>query len=322
MAQKASMIVSEQAVLEAVRNRSIVRSMLGSMRIYQWLKNLFVLAPLLFGKKLGDPHAVAQALLACASFCLMSSSLYIFNDILDANEDQAHPQKRLRPIPSGALPVWVALVSSVALLIAALAIAARVDSRFLLLAGVYCTSMLGYCFALKRAIVLDTMTIAFGFVLRVIGGAIAVQVKPTHWLIVCAFLLALSLAFAKRRQELLTLSASAAQHRQVLGKYTIGYLDQVNTILTGATVVCYALYTVAPETIARFGTDALIYGTVFVIYGLLRYMALIENPVNGGDPSKLLLKDKPLLIAIFGWVLYNGIIVYQGVVLAFWHRLF
>lgn len=322
MAQKASVIVPEQAAFDAVRSQGIPRLLLSSMRPHQWLKNLFVLAPLLFAKRLGEANAVGQALLAFACFCSISSSLYIFNDVMDVSDDRAHPQKSLRPIPSGALSVWTALMGSGTLLFLAFWIAAQLDYRFLLLVGVYWTSMLGYCIALKRAIVLDTMTIAFGFVLRVVGGAIAIQVMPTHWLIACAFLLALFLAFAKRRQELLSLTASAVQHRQVLGKYTLSYLDQVNNILIGATIVCYALYTVAPETVAKFGTDSLVYGTVFVIYGLLRYMALIQNPLNGGDPGKLLVKDKPLLVAIFSWGTYNVLVVYHSIVLAVLKQLF
>jgi 4-hydroxybenzoate polyprenyltransferase len=188
--------------------------------------------------------------------------------------------------------------------------AVGLGSSFLVVMGIYFVLMIGYCVILKQLIVLDAMTIASGFVLRVVGGAIAVEVKPTHWLIACAFLLALYLAFAKRRQELLLLSDCEARRRQVLDSYSVSYLDQVNNILIGATVVCYALYTVAPETVARFGTDSLIYGTVFVIYGLLRYLALIQNPVNGGDPSRLLIKDKPLLLAVAGWVIYNAAVIY------------
>jgi 4-hydroxybenzoate polyprenyltransferase len=291
------------------------------MRPYQWLKNLFVLAPLLFGRKLGDTGAVGEALLACACFCLMSSSLYIVNDIVDAPEDRAHPAKRLRPIPSGALPIGIALPGSGLLMLAALWIAVGIGFQFLLLSIVYWALMMAYCFTLKRAVVLDAMTIAFGFVLRVVGGAVAVNVQPTHWLIVCAFLLALFLAFSKRRQELLKLSELAVQHRTVLGQYSVSYLDQVNNILTGATVVCYALYTVAPETIARFGSDNLIYGTIFVIYGLLRYMVLMQNPSNGADPSKMLVRDRPLLIAILGWVIYNSVIIYQPVIAGLLGRL-
>lgn len=318
MAEKASIIGPKQGPLEALRSQSTPRLVLASMRPHQWVKNLFVLAPLLFGKKLSDPHAVGQALLAFACFCSLSSSLYLFNDVTDASDDRAHPEKRLRPIPSGALPVWMALMSSGALAFFAFWIAAKLDSRFVLLTAVYAMSTLGYCLALKRAVVLDTMMIAFGFVLRVLGGAIAVGVRPTHWLIACAFLLALFLAFAKRRQELLTLSGAAAQHRQVLGKYTTGYLDQVINILVGATIVCYALYTVAPETIARFGTNFLIYGTVFVIYGLLRYMFLLQNPRDGGDTTRLLLKDKPLLAAVIFWVFYNVVVVYHRSFPSFW----
>jgi hypothetical protein len=159
--------------------------------------------------------------------------------------------------------------------------------------------------------VLDCIVIAVGFVLRVVGGAEAVGVVPTHWLIACAFLLALFLAFSKRRQELLKLSNNAVEHRKVLGQYSVEFLEQANIIVIGAAIVSYALYTVAPETVARFGTDALIYGTVFVVYGMLRYLALINNPENGGNPSKMLLTDRPLLIALAAWSLYNAIIIYK-----------
>jgi len=177
--------------------------------------------------------------------------------------------------------------------------------------GLYFVLILAYCLSFKRFIVLDCIVIAVGFVLRVVGGAEAVGVVPTHWLIACAFLLALFLAFSKRRQELLKLSNNAVEHRKVLGQYSVEFLEQANIIVIGAAIVSYALYTVAPETVARFGTDALIYGTVFVVYGMLRYLALINNPENGGNPSKMLLTDRPLLIALAAWSLYNAIIIYK-----------
>jgi 4-hydroxybenzoate polyprenyltransferase len=281
------------------------------MRPHQWVKNLFIFAPLLFGGKLADLPSVGAALVAFCSFCLLSSSLYIYNDWIDAEEDRAHPEKRTRPISSGELPVSVALAFSVVLAACALALAWTVGSGFLGVAVAYFVLILAYGASLKRLIVIDCIVIATGFVLRVVGGAVAVSVLPTHWLIVCAFLLALFLAFSKRRQELLILSGQAAGHRKVLGLYTIPYLEQVNIILIGTTLVSYALYTVAPETIARFGTDALIYGTVFVIYGVLRYLALINDPQYGGNPSKMLLRDRPLLLAIIGWSVFNAIIIYR-----------
>jgi 4-hydroxybenzoate polyprenyltransferase len=280
------------------------------MRPHQWTKNLFVFAPLIFGRKLFDSQAVGSAVIAFAVFCLMCSALYIINDWLDAAGDRAHPEKKHRPISSGALPVGIALLASAALMVPAFWIASGLGTRFLLIALTYCLLMLGYSVALKRVMILDSMIISIGFVLRVIGGAIAIGVVPTHWLIVCAFLLALFLAFTKRRQELLMLSHGAEEHRRVLGKYTVEYLDQVNNILIGASIVCYALYTVADGTVAYFGTDNLIYGTIFVMYGLLHYLALTRDPGKGSNPSKLLLCDKPLLISIAGWAVYNTLIIY------------
>ena len=311
----------ERALPLAAKGQGVLRQLLICMRPHQCVKNLFVLAPLLFGKKLDDPVAVGQALLACAAFCLMSSALYLVNDIVDAAADRAHPEKRLRPIASGELPVAWALLGSGVLLGASCWIAVLLGGSFFLLAAIYFALMLGYSIFFKRAIVLDCMLIALGFVLRVVGGAVAVDVKPSHWLIICAFLLALYLAFAKRRQELLMLSHGASQHREVLGQYTVGYLEQVNNILLGATIVCYALYTVAPETIARFGTDHLIYGTVFVLYGMLRYMALIQNSSNGGNPSKVLISDRPLLISVLGWAFFNALIIYNSSLLGLWRLL-
>ena len=181
--------------------------------------------------------------------------------------------------------------------------------------------MIVYCLSLKRMIVLDGMTIATGFVLRVVAGAFAVNVITTHWLIACTFLLALYLAFTKRRQELLSLSNGAAGHRQVLGSYSVAYLEQVNTILICAAIVCYALYTVAPETVLKFGTDGLIYGTVFVIYGMFRYLALTNDKSMGGNPSKVLLTDAPLLLTISGWAIFNALVIYQSSFSDIWESL-
>ncbi len=287
------------------------RLLLTSMRLHQWVKNLFVLAPLLFGQKLADLPAVGSALVALCVFCLLSSSLYIFNDWIDSDEDRAHPEKSKRPISSGDLSEPLALSFSAALAAVGLLVSWSLGSFFTAIAGAYAVLVFAYCISFKRYIVLDCIVIASGFVLRVVGGAAAISVIPTHWLIVCTFLLALFLAFSKRRQELLALSGKAVGHRKVLGQYSVKYLEQVNVILIGAAIVSYALYTVAPETVSRFGTDALIYGTVFVIYGMLRYLALIDDPANGGNPSKMLLKDRPLQFAVAAWALYNAIIIYR-----------
>jgi 4-hydroxybenzoate polyprenyltransferase len=295
-----------------------LRLLVDVMRPHQWLKNLFVFAPVAFSRKLDDIIAVQQAMVACVAFCLMASSLYIINDIIDAQADRSHPEKRRRPIASGALPIETAIGCSFVLLGLSISIASTLGWAFLGLAALYFTLTIAYCIAFKRTIILDCILIASGFVLRVVGGAVAVNVGASHWLVVCTFLLALYLAFSKRRQELLILHDTAFQHRRVLGEYTVPYLDQVNTILLSAVIVCYALYTVAPETVARFGTDALIYGTVFVLYALLRYLVLILDPANGGDPGKLLLRDRPLMASIVAWVGYNTAVIYWADLMRMW----
>jgi 4-hydroxybenzoate polyprenyltransferase len=322
MSQQVTTIISDNEAALSLKKRGLPRLFFAAMRPHQWVKNLFIFAPLLFGKKLTDPSAVGYSMLAFSVFCCLASGLYIFNDWLDAEEDRAHPEKRNRPISSGALPVTVALFGAAVLALTGLWLAALIGLKFFFVAALYFILTLGYCLALKRLIVLDAMTIASGFVLRVVGGAVAVAVMPTHWLIVCTFLLALFLAFTKRRQELLTLSESAGEHREVLSEYSVGYLEQVNNIIIGASIVCYALYTVAPETIERFGTDKLIYGTIFVVYGLLRYLALIKNAAYGGNPSKMLTQDKPLLISVVGWAFYNAVIIYSETLQQIWFWIF
>lgn len=312
----------ENTVDEANANGRLTGSLLRALRPYQWTKNLFVFAPLLFARKLTDPAAVISAVGAFTVFCLLASALYIFNDWIDAEEDRAHPEKKNRPLASGAVSVPLALSVAALLAIVALLVATSLGYGFLSIALLYGVLILSYCLVLKRVIILDSMTISAGFVIRVIGGAAAIGVFASHWLIACAFLLAMFLTFSKRRQELLLLDANAENHRSVLSEYSVGYLSRISTIITCASIVCYALYTVAPETVERFGTDSLIYGTVFVIYGMFRYMILIENPENGGNPSKLLIKDTPLQLTIAGWVVYNAIIVYRAELGDLWWSLF
>lgn len=311
MSKRGSTLVPSSNAVLSFERVSLPRLVLISMRPHQWVKNLFVFAPVLFGGKLTDIAALGSASLAFCTFCLLSSSLYMVNDCVDAREDRSHPEKRNRPISSGSLTVTAAMVASLFLVATGMLLALFVGGSFAIIAAAYYVLILAYCVLLKRIAILDCIVIASGFVLRVVGGAVAINVMPTHWLIVCAFLLALFLAFSKRRQELLILSASATQHRSVLGRYSIAYLEQVNVILIGASIVSYALYTVAQETVERFGTDTLIYGTVFVIYGMFRYLLLINDPKKGGNPSTVLVSDKPLIAALLAWGMYNSAIIYR-----------
>jgi 4-hydroxybenzoate polyprenyltransferase len=283
-----------------------------AMRPRQWVKNAFVLAPLVFGRRLTDPAAVADGLLAMAAFCLLAGALYIVNDWIDAPRDRLHPQKRRRPIASGALPVPTALAGAAAAALLALGISFRLGAEFLLVAGAYAGLTLLYSMFLKTVVIVDVMAIAAGFVLRVLGGAVAIGVEASHWLLICAFVLALFLGFAKRRQELLQANDGAPAQRQVLGEYSVGLLEQIKLVLMGTAVVCYMFYAVAPETVARFGTDKLLYGTVFVFYGLMRYLLLLGRPGAGENPGDVVFRDRPLTVAVAGWVLYNTAVIYGG----------
>jgi 4-hydroxybenzoate polyprenyltransferase len=317
----AAIVTAERPPVADAVSRQTWQLIITAIRPHQWVKNLFILTPLLFGKKLFQPAAVGHAFIAVVSFCLVCSALYIINDLVDAPEDRAHPQKRFRPIASGELTQRIAIGSAITLLALSFWTASTLGLSFSLLVLTYFCFMVGYCLSFKRTMILDCMIIAAGFVLRVVSGAVAVETEPTHWLIACAFLLALYLAFSKRRQELLMLSSEAAKHRHVLGQYSVSYLDKVNNILIGATIVCYALYTVAPETVSRFNTDKLIYGTGFVMYGLLRYLALTGTAAAGGNPSKMLLKDRPIMLTVLGWAAYNVVIIYSPALVQLWNQL-
>jgi 4-hydroxybenzoate polyprenyltransferase len=322
MSQQMPIALAKDRPDPAIRSLNLFRSILITIRPHQWIKNVFIFAPLLFARRLTDASAIGNSVLAFFVFCCLASGLYIFNDILDADEDRAHPKKRFRPISSGALPLAPAAAASIFLIAAGGLIAFSINVNVFLIAIGYFLITLAYCLALKKMILLDGMTIAAGFVLRIVGGAQAINVVSTHWLIVCAFLLALFLAFTKRRQELLIMDGNASDHRKVLEQYSVSYLDQINNILIGAAIVCYALYTVAPETVSKFDTTALIYGTVFVIYGMLRYLVLIKKPENGGNPSRMLFRDTSLLITVSGWAAYNAIVVYHSYLAGLWHIAF
>ncbi len=280
------------------------------MRPAQWLKNGFVLSPLVFAGKLLDSHLVVKEMLAFGAFCLAASGVYLWNDALDWRNDLRHPAKRIRPIPSGRLSTTAAALWGLVLLSAGILIAASLNSRTSLVVGCYAVVQVLYCLWLKHILILDLMCIAVGFTLRVLAGATAIEVEASHWVLICTFLLALVLGIAKRRLEIVLLAENSAEHRPVLLNYTLPWLDQAGTMLSGATVVAYALYAVSPETQAKFGSDRLIYTLPFVIYGILRYQYLAHAGEQTGDPTAALLTDRPLLACILAWAITCAAIIY------------
>jgi 4-hydroxybenzoate polyprenyltransferase len=272
------------------------------MRPEQWLKNGFVFAPIVFSGLVGDPDAWLRTILAVVAFCAASSAVYLVNDVIDREADRSHPIKKNRAIASGEVSIATALGVAVILVTAAAAVAVWLGGWFPAVLGAYVFLVLLYSALLKRAVFLDVLVVAAGFVLRVVGGAVAIAVPVSSWILVVTYLLALYLALGKRRSELVLLGAEAGNHRVVLGHYTLPMVDQAISVVLGATVLAYALYTVAPDTIAKVGSEGLLATVPIVLYGLFRYLYLLHRHELGGSPTKALLADRPLLVCVVIWL--------------------
>ena len=282
------------------------------MRPEQWLKNGFVLAPIVFSGLVGDPDAWLRSLLAVAAFCAASSATYLVNDVIDREADRAHPEKCRRPIAAGEVSVAAAIAAAAVLVAVGMAIALWLGGWFPAILITYVALVVLYSVLLKRAVFLDVLVVAAGFVLRVVGGAVAINVPVSRWILVVAYLLALYLALGKRRTELALLGDGAGHHRAVLGEYTLPLVDSAISVVLGATVLAYALYTVAPDTVAKVGSEGLLATVPIVLYGLFRYLYLLHRHDLGGSPTKALLTDRPLLVCVVIWLLVSAVVIGAG----------
>jgi 4-hydroxybenzoate polyprenyltransferase len=284
-------------------------ALLASLRPRQWVKNLFVFAGVIFSQQLLTPR-VWPALAAFAIFCGLSGAIYLFNDVADVDKDRLHPSKRRRPVASGALPIGAAIAFGVVLLAGCLAAAFGLSPAFGLVALFYGVLLTAYSLWLKHLVILDVLTVAAGFVLRAVAGAVAVDVEISGWLLICTILIALFLALGKRRHEYRSLTGDAAAHRPILAEYSEGFLDQMISVVTASTVTTYALYTMSPETVAKFHTRLLPLTLPFVLYGIFRYLYLLYRRDLGGNPSDLLVTDRGLLLDALLWMLATLAIIY------------
>lgn len=276
-------------------------TLVRSLRPRHWLKNGFVLAPVVFSGNALDADAVGRSLLAAAAFCLAASAGYLINDLLDREADRADPVKRRRPIASGELGGGRALGWAAILLAGAAGLALLVSRSVLLALLVYAGLTLLYSFALKSVPILEAIVLAAGFVVRLAAGALAIPVMISHWLVICGFLLALLLAFGKRVPEL---------RRPALRTpaYPESFLRAVVTLLAGVTLVTYVLYTVSPDTVANLGSRALLLTAPLVLFGILRYLLLLHRE-GAQDPAATLLADRPLLLTVVAWAVLAAAIV-------------
>lgn len=279
-----------------------VVSLLRGMRPKQWTKNLLVFAALLFAQRLGDPHATSVALVTFILFCLLSSSVYLVNDVLDVEEDRRHPTKRFRPIASGQLFPSFALACAVCLAAIGVIGCFLVNTASGTVAVTYLLLTLAYALWLKHIVIIDVLSVAIGYVLRAVIGATAIDVESSPWLLICTILLALFLVLCKRRQELVMLEEDASQHRPILGEYSSHLLDQMIGVVTASTFMSYCLYTISERTVQQLGTRNLVYTVPFVIYGIFRYLYLVHQKQQGGAPDRVLLTDGPLLVNVVVYV--------------------
>ena len=286
------------------------KAVLKSMRPKQWSKNLIIFAGILFSQNITELPMLLSVIAAFVIFCVISGAVYIFNDIADLDSDRKHPVKALRPIASGRLGVKKALAAMAALVLAGLCAAFYFGPYFFAAILAYLFLQLGYTLYFKYIVILDVFSIAAGFVLRVVAGALVIDVAISSWLIICTILLSLFLGFSKRRHELESMVEGAVHHRKVLGDYSVYLLDQMISVVTASTVISYALYTMSDETILKFGTTNLIFTVPFVLYGIFRYLYLIHKKGEGGNPENILVKDIPLIADIFLWAATAALILY------------
>jgi 4-hydroxybenzoate polyprenyltransferase len=279
------------------------RDLIQEMRVRQWTKNTVLFAGVVFSHRFTELPDLLGAFQGFWAFSFLASSVYVLNDLIDAEKDRVHPKKRLRPIAAGRISPRSARVLLVILLAAGFAISWPLGTGFLVTAGVYYVLNIAYTLHLKHVVILDVMIIALGFVLRAVAGvqALSDREEISPWLLICTLFLALFLAVCKRRQERVLLAESAEDHRKTLEEYPPELVDQLIPVVTAATVISYAIYTVSPITVAKFGTENLVYTIPFVVFGVFRYLYLVFRHQRGGSPSEVLLTDLPTLVNVLVW---------------------
>jgi 4-hydroxybenzoate polyprenyltransferase len=294
-----------------MRMLNTILPFLAMMRPQQWTKNLLVFAALLFAAQAHIPSQRIRSLRVFLAFCLLSSAVYIFNDVVDRKADQAHPRKRRRPIASGQVKIAAAVAAAALLLAAGALLSWQISAGGQACLLGYLVLQAAYTLVLKHEVILDVMAISAGFVLRAVAGAFAIHVVISQWLLICTILLSLFLALSKRRSEILA-APDASAHRSVLGEYSLPFIDQLIAVVTAGTLLSYILYTYSDQTMQKFPSHLMPLTLPFVLYGIFRYLYLIYQKSEGGEPELLMVKDLPLLLDIILWAAAVALIVAAG----------
>jgi len=298
----------------------VIIEFLKLIRPKQWIKNFFIFAALVFSKHLFEMDYLSKTFVAFLAFCLVSGSVYILNDILDVEADRLHPEKRYRPIASGKVKPHQALVFFVVLIALVILLSMNLPRRFQVILLIYFIINIAYSWKLKEIIILDVFVIATGFMLRVLAGAYVIHVPVSSWMILCTIFISLFLGFSKRRGEIIVMQNSNSEPgRKVLSEYSLEFIDQMITVVTSGTVISYALYTVSERTKEIFHTENLIYTTVFVIFGIFRYLYLMYKKNLGESPTYIVTTDLPMIINIVLWMASCVAIIYKRDILTYLH---
>jgi len=291
-------------VLDLPQRRSLPRAVFVSLRPRQWTKNLLLFAGIIFAAQLGDVSRWGEAVAAFVAYCAASSASYLVNDVRDAPHDRVHPVKRSRPIARGELSPRLAEVVAALLIFSAFLLVAPLGIASILFLATFFALQAAYTLSLKHVVLLDVMTIGGLFVVRAAAGAAAVEVRISPWLLLCTALLALFLALAKRRGELVLVGADATPGRPVLEGYSLALVDQLVTVVAASTVISYCLYTFTAR-----GSKAMMVTIPFVVFGVFRYLLLIHRRDLGEEPEEVLLRDLPILVCIAGWAICGAVIL-------------
>ncbi len=286
-----------------------MRVYLSLLRIKQWIKNLFVFAPIIFSKNLFKQDLLIKTLLTFILLSILSSGLYILNDIFDLESDMEHPEKKNRPLPSGKINKNFALSLSMILIVSSLFSSFFLNHTLTIIFLIYIGLNFLYSLIIKKLVIIDVFIIAINFILRIYSGSVVIQISVSSWLILCTLFLSLFLGFAKRRFEIVLLGENAHKHREVLSSYSVDLLDKIIVILSTATILSYSLYSVSSETKEKFG-EGFIFTIPIVLYGLLRYIYLIYEKKEG-EPTKLITEDIPLFITVLIWIIFSIFIIYK-----------
>jgi 4-hydroxybenzoate polyprenyltransferase len=291
----------------------MIKNYFNLLRIPHWIKNFFVFIPLLFSKHLFQTEFFVEVFIAFLAFSVTSSAVYVFNDIKDTESDRQHPQKRFRPIASGKISVKSAIFVLIFLFILLIPLTITLTTKFKIVLLIYFVLNVFYTLLLKNIVIVDIICIASGFMLRVLGGAFAIDVYVSKWLILTALFISLFLAVMKRRSELtLQDNNNDRSTRKVLAQYNIGFLDQISSTSAAGVIICYALYSVSERTLSEFHTENLVFTTLFVVFGVFRYMYLVFKKSLGENATEIILTDKPLIINLFFYTVSVIYIIYSN----------